>query len=74
MLKTVPDCGVSEVSDEAILALRMIVAAIVIERIEERLDGEADRASTRQNLAQAAYDIGSALEEADRWRRHYAPR
>ena len=73
VLRTVPDCGPAEISGGGIQVLRHL-AERVIEQIERRLESGEDRPSLQQELATAVYDIRSALEEVDRWQRHYTVR
>jgi hypothetical protein len=73
VLRTVPDCPPVEISGGTIQVLRHL-AERVIEQIEQHSTSGQDRKAVQQDLAQAAYDIRHALEEIDRWQRHYAGR
>jgi hypothetical protein len=73
VLRTVPDCAPDEISGGAIQVLRHL-AERVIEQIERSLASGEDRPPLQQDLATAAHDIRSALDEIDHWQRHYAGR
>jgi hypothetical protein len=73
LLRTVPDQAVTEWDRTDVNRLQAI-ADEVVQRIEKRLDQDSVSASVQQRLATAIYDIRAAVEEADRWERHYAPR
>lgn len=71
VLRTVPDCAPAAVSGGSIQVLQYL-GERVIEQIEQRLAEGSDRAKVQQELATAVYDIRGALEELDRWQRHFA--
>jgi hypothetical protein len=73
VLHTVPDSAVIEWSDEASRWLRTM-ADEVVDQIDEHLDAGDGRAALERRLAAAIYEIRAAVEEADRWYRHYARR
>lgn len=70
VVRTVPDYGASDLPAEAIPALSKL-AEQVIEHIEKQIDKGSDRPAIQRDLAAAIYEIRAALEEADRWSRHY---
>jgi hypothetical protein len=69
-LTLIPDCAPSEISSDQIEVLRGL-AESVIEQIEARL-AQGSRPQVEQDLAAGVYAIRRALEEIDRWQRHYA--
>ena len=71
VLRTIPDCAAGAVSAGSIQLLQHL-GERVIEQVEQRLAEGADRERMQQELAAAVYDIRSALEEVDRWQRHFA--
>ncbi len=71
VLKTVPDYRPFDLPKDAVAILARL-AEQTIEQIERQIKQGSDRSSTQQDLAAAIYDIRAALEEADRWNRHYA--
>lgn len=73
VLRTVPDSAVAEWSDGAVRWLGTM-ADEVVEQIEAHLDAGDGLAAVERRLAAAIYDIRAAVEEADRWYRHYARR
>ena len=72
LLHRVPDYPASTFSPDAIGVLRTLAEG-VIEKIEDRVHAGQDERNEQQVLVEAVYDIQAALEEIDRWRRHYLP-
>jgi hypothetical protein len=70
ILNLVPDYPPSTLTVDEIQVLRSL-AETVIEQIEARLV-RSDRSQLDQDLAAGVYAIRRALEEIDRWQRHYA--
>ena len=70
VLATVPDERAGAVSAEGVRALETL-GEDVIERIEERVSDMAQTGDA-QDLVSDVYEIRRLLEEAGRWRRHYA--
>jgi len=73
LLTTVPDYPPREFSTDSIGVLAQM-AEDVITRIERRVSTGDDSGAVQLDLVEAVYDIRRALEEIDRWRRHYARR
>jgi hypothetical protein len=71
LLGTVPDYAPHDLSDTEVTALHRLAEG-VIERIETRLDSQADPAGHQQALASTVYEIGRLLEEVNSWRQHYS--
>ena len=70
LLGTVPDSPPAAFSDDAVGSLQGS-SEQVIAQIEQRVDTQQDSASVQQDIVEAVYDIRRALEEIDRWRRHF---
>ena len=71
LLTTVPDHAPRELSTDSIGLLARL-AEDVITRIERRVSSGDDSGAVQLDLVEAVYGIRRALEEIDRWRRHYA--
>ena len=71
LLATVPDYAACEFSTDSIGLLGRL-AESVIARIERRVGAGDDSGAVQLVLVEAVYDIRRALEEIDRWHRHYA--
>jgi hypothetical protein len=71
LLETIPDCAPHELSNEAIAFLERVAEAVIAE-IERRVKLGTNADAVRLNLATAVYRIRRALEEIDRWHRHYS--
>jgi hypothetical protein len=71
LLGSVSDCAPHELSETEVTALHRLAEG-VIERIETRLDSNADPTGHQQALASTVYEIGRLLEEVDTWRQHYS--
>lgn len=70
VLALVPDESAGSVSADGVRALQTL-GEDVIERIEERVT-DIGSASDAQELVSDVYEIRRLLEEAGRWRQHYA--
>ena len=70
LLATVPDFPPAAFSDDAVGSLQSL-SEQVIARIEQRVDTQQDSASVQQDIVESVYDIRRALEDIDRWRRHF---
>jgi hypothetical protein len=70
VLASVPDEKTGAVSAEGVRALQTL-SEDVIERIEERVP-DIRGVSDAQELVSDVYEIRRLLEEAGRWRQHYA--
>jgi hypothetical protein len=71
LLVTVPDYAPRGWSADSIARLGAL-AEDVISRIEQRVGTGDDSSAVQLDLVEAVYEIRRALEEIDRWRRHYA--
>jgi hypothetical protein len=71
LLSTVPDYAPQELSAHTIDTLGRL-AEDVIARIEQRVSSGTDSGAVQLDLVEAVYQIRRALEDIDRWRRHYA--
>lgn len=69
-LKRVPDGTPADLQPSDLDTLRAL-AEDVIGKIENDLERD-DSGGSAQDLAEGVYDIRAALEELDRWRRHYS--
>jgi hypothetical protein len=70
VLTRVPNHPPGEVSDADVAALLGLVDAVV-DAIEDRIAAARDSGAVQQQLAQLVYAIRAAMEEVDRWHRHY---
>jgi len=70
VLATVPDESAGAVSADGIRTLQTL-GQDVIDRIEERVAGMG-KSGDAQELVGDVYEIRRLLEEAGRWRQHYA--
>jgi hypothetical protein len=70
LLHEVPDYPATAFSSAALQAMRS-QADEVVETIEAYIDAGNATGNAAQQLAEAVYDIRAALEEIDRWHRHF---
>jgi hypothetical protein len=71
-LSGVPDSAAGEWTREG-LSLVRARAEDVVEAIEQRLEAAGGSGHAEQRLAESIYGIRRALEEIDRWERHFLP-
>lgn len=69
-LKRVPDGSPTDLQPGDLGTLRTL-AEDVIGKIEKDLERD-DSGGPAEDLAEGVYDIRAALEELDRWQRHYS--
>lgn len=70
VLHAMPDARTGQLSGDTIQAVQAL-AEVVIEHIEQHLYDTDEKQSLQRDLARLVYDIREALEEIDRWQRHY---
>ena len=70
VLGEVPDEPAGSMTSDDMRALQLL-GPDVIDRIEERVP-DIHKAADAQELVSAVYEIRRLLEEASRWRQHYA--
>jgi hypothetical protein len=69
-LKAIPDTGPSEYTHENLGRIRDLAERVIAE-IDDRLEDADDPPRVQQELATTVYTIRKALEEVNRWERHY---
>ena len=70
LLATVPDAPPETFSDDAVRSL-LSMSEQVIAQIEQRVSTQQDSASVQRDIVEGVYEIRRALEDIDRWRRHF---
>ena len=69
-LGSVPDNKASEITDALVTSVGR-EADRIVECIEHRIDGGADKPALLQRLASGVYDVRRNMEQLERWHRHY---